>query len=249
MRTIFKTGVTALCLAAGIAAAAPRAEAAAYLTAAGWYGALGEAVAQYGNITLSQLPTYKVEYQDSFGTWRPGEPNAVLVGTSGYPYTDPTLVQSRPFVGSYGGSTWGSQFTCDSYTQQCLGALRVTFTFPYEIVGVSGQLSLGGFPFLDATNMTELQIASYINTTGWQPGTSTFYGLMLDQPTSSLTVSWDSNAPNGVDGSAFFALANATVVRASTAAAVVTAVPEPASLALFGMGLAGLGMVTSRRRR
>jgi hypothetical protein len=241
-----RTVTAALGLGLLALAAAPKAEAAAYLDSNTYLAA----VAQLGDVSVATLPSYDVTYQDSYGTWTPATVgNPVAVGVNAFPYTDPTRTATRSPSGWQDGvaSTLDTRFSCNSQVLQCLGAYSVTFTFPYEILGFAGQLAVGGFPFLNRSSMPELQISDYIGTEGWKPGSSTFYGQLLEQASNSFTLSWGSTP--GTDGDVFFSLADATVLRASTSMSDTVAVPEPASMALFGVGLVGLAGALRRRKR
>lgn len=237
---------TAVLASAALAAAVPhQVEAAAYFTTDAWYNAISDAAAERGSVTLTPLSGYEVSYTDWYGSWNQDtkyDPFPAGPGVS--PYLPPDAMISRSVVNFETGVTPGSlggNYSCYSPFSRCVGVMSVTFTLPYEVIGLSGMLDLGADHWPPQRIFPELEVSSLWATTNWK-GTSpdTFYGKMFDLPTDTFTVTWNY-LDGGSDNFARFNLTDVMLVRAPTA------VPEPASAALFGFGF--LSVFMARRFR
>ncbi|MCR0982992.1 PEP-CTERM sorting domain-containing protein [Roseomonas populi] len=242
MKSLSKCFTLVVGLLAGLASAAPRAEAAIYQDAASWAAALSS-IGQYGSTDLLGLPSYEAAYQDAFGTWTKGTVyDPVPTGLAAYPYNDPNATSSRGFMASFANPSvpggLGATFTCYSNIYPCLGSYRVTFTLPYQIIGLTGALHLAADYWPGPDFMPELGGGKIVSGTAWKdPQSSYFFGALFDAPTNMFTVSWTGQAQTNLDLFASFALSNVQVVT----------VPEPASSALLGVGLIVLAGVARRR--
>ncbi|MBV1799800.1 PEP-CTERM sorting domain-containing protein [Siccirubricoccus sp. G192] len=204
-------------LAAVLALAAPRAEAAlsgqAYYDAAAWLAVLPTPA------TLESFPSYSMVASDGFG--------------------------AKPAVAVSSGS-WGGSFQCLDAFAICTGTNSITYTLPFEIIGLAGQLDyrmpmfVGAFP-LDAF-YPPLETGILPNEPGGLSGLyryDSFFGVLFAAPTNTLTVAlrFENLDTGGPSDMVSFLLTNARVVT----------VPEPSALALLSLGL--LGMTLAARRR
>ncbi|MDB5412845.1 MAG: putative exosortase interaction protein [Rubritepida sp.] len=98
----------------------------------------------------------------------------------------------------------------------------------------------GGFGGVSAAAGFNAGQAGNPDGTYYQFPGSLVNGALIDGGPNSLT----ANTNDGVTGQYIFQVRNGTIVVPP-----VTTVPEPASMAMFGMGLVGLGMVRRRRGR
>ena len=184
---------------------------------------------------LSHLTGVGTETFESFGVGSsapltltlPGAGTATLNGDGGVHSVTPGSTNG---VGRY--ATSGSQFW------EAASGFSISFENPIAAFGFYG-IDIGDYngQVTITTNHGDVfNIGNTINTAG---GSVLFWGIIdIENPFTSL--SFGNTAP----GSDYFAFDNMTI---GTIEQVVTQVPEPATLTLFGLGL--VGMRALRRRK
>lgn len=227
---------------------------AAYLNVADWYGSAVTPTLMAGG-SLVAMPDQSVVVTDYYGSYTAATA-ADPVDVSHPPYgSNPYGATSdlRRHVGmsdGMGGSLKG-HFECVSPISGCLGAHTITYTLPFEITGLAGDLDLGIWylgslsviPFFELTDAMGGPYSYPDHPYGTYEG---FWGTTFE-PTKSLTIVWTPGL-GSADAGANFSLSNLLVLTGGASSAV-TAVPEPASMAIFGVGLAGLLTLRGRRNK
>lgn len=217
---------------------------AAYIDSDSFFAAAGNAVSQ-------AIPAQSITITDYFGTYTPEIYTApVYVGLNGYPYSDPTRMGSRSYLppAPTDAGQLSGNFGCYSPTFNCLGAHTITYTLPEKVLGIYGLLS-GYFGASSSARLSDIPFFefdyNYVQNPKSNPRYYTgFWGTVFDTPTDTFTVTWMPGV-NSRDDGASFRLSDAMVLMPGQAAEIVN-VPEPATAALFGIGL--LGLVAVRRR-
>jgi hypothetical protein len=230
---------------------APAAEAAQYLDPAAWAQATARTLrrAEY-----RMFPGYAVEFRDSFGTWHPGETGEPVEIGNGQ-VADRRYAPQSAFLVLPGN--WGGGFTCFSFVYPCLGINSATYTLPFKIIGITGQLtystdSMMGF---GRTGIDLFDNAAFDQAVGGAPRYAGFFGLLLDRPTRVFEADWLAPLSDFYAG---FSLTDArvlvkvprdAVLPAATRSAAPVAVPEPPALGVLGAGLLGLFLLSRRGDR
>jgi hypothetical protein len=222
-----KTKFLAVAMAAALTVVAPTAEA-AFVTQGEFRSALGGA-----NSQLADMPAHSITITDNVGSYTPatiGMPVPISLTTGGEP---DRLSNGRVFIRpapTEAGQLAGN-FGCVSFAWPCLGAHTVTYTLPFEIIGLSGMLNLSA-PNGQLSDIGFFEFPrNYVAPDGNPFRYNGFWGDTF-APTNTLTIVWSPGVFN-TDNVGSFTLSNAQVVRA-------TPVSEPASMALFVAGLLGL---------
>jgi hypothetical protein len=239
--------VIAALASAGLSAAVPQsAQAAAYFTTDAWYSAVSDAAAERGSVLLTPLGEYEITYRDWYGSWtQETRYDPFPAGPEAGSYFPPGTMLSRGVAYFANDVTPGSlagTYSCHSPISRCVGVMSMTFTLPYEVIGLSGMLNLWADHWPPLNIFPELEVGSILKGTDWKLNNpDTFYGKMFGLPTDTFTVTWNYG-PYGSDNFAGFTLSDVMLVRAPSA------VPEPASAALFGFGLLSVFMARRFRR-
>ena len=236
--------VTVAGIALALTVLAPAADAAVYFDTTSLDAALNSRT-----MSTAVLPAYRVSFQDAFGTWTAAtQSTPVVTGTNGYPYTDPMRTANRSIVtnSSVTAGVLAANFACEAFTFTCLGAYRATFTFSEAILGLGGNLHTSSDTLLRADALfPQLGIVRALSASPNAYQLDTFYAIMFDAPTTSFTVDWTTAGERtSIDAFSNFIIHDAFIIVPGNGLAV----PEPASLALFGVGLLGVISVRHRRR-
>jgi hypothetical protein len=141
-------------------------------------------------------------------------------------YSIPSATSSKFWeVGAGGGGNFSIAFS------QAIAAFGF---YGIDIGDFGGQLTLG------LSNGTTQTVNNTVGSNGSTDGSVLFYGLIAQNATEQFTsVAFNTTTGQGD----FFAFDNLTIGSQEQ----VRPVPEPASLALFGLGLASLGFMRRRR--
>jgi hypothetical protein len=188
------------------------------------------------------MPAQSIVVADAYGSYTPatrldliytGGPQYV-VGLSN-PIFNPAeyATRSQPVPAGTSAGQLAGRFECHPFFYGCLGATRITYTLPFEIVGLAGMLDLyvpnGQFSDVGFFEFPNLSLSP-----DGHPFRYTGFWATTFAPTNTLTINW-----RPMDGFSNFTLSDAQVVRA-------VRVPEPATLMLLGTAL--LGLLAVRRK-
>ncbi|MCP5124276.1 MAG: PEP-CTERM sorting domain-containing protein [Gammaproteobacteria bacterium] len=170
----------------------------------------------------------------------PGAGTAELTGGNG------SVRSSSPGTASAGRYSIPSASSSNYWEVSAGGAGNFTINFsnPIAAFGFYGVDigDFGGQLTLNLSNGDNLTVPNTVGSSGSTDGSVLFYGLIAQNNAEQFTsVAFNTTTGQGD----IFAFDNFTI---GSPEQVNSNIPEPASLALFGLGLAGLGFTRRRKR-